>query len=102
MRERGREGGRHIQTRGKWQRGMARGVRGGAPGGGARRADNPSTRLGSPAVRAAATQDGACPARWKTERANTVFGNVSRQNQVFAAEGQNLAERGSNPRTFGL
>ena len=37
-----------------------------------------------------------------TEHFGEDFDNVSCQNQVFAAGGQNLAERGFNPRTFGL
>ena len=37
-----------------------------------------------------------------TEAMGAVLGNVSRKNQVFAAAAQNLAERGFDPRTFGL
>ena len=40
--------------------------------------------------------------RMETECAGEVLGDISRQNQVFAATGQNLAEPGFDPRTFGL
>ena len=39
---------------------------------------------------------------YETEAFGRVLGDASRKNQLFAAAGQNLAERGFDPRTFGL
>ena len=38
----------------------------------------------------------------KTKDLDAVFGNVSREIEILAAEAQDLAERFVDPRTFGL
>ena len=91
--QRGREGG-DAKGKGRRRLGLATGTKGRHA---FRAACHPFGEAGTPLR--------ICRVRVplpETECANEVLGNVSRENQVVAALGQNLTERGFDPRTFGL